>query len=565
MLLLGGRTLAPRCYAAPLMASILTTVRDLERLRQIAGVLAVHGFGEVVERTGLSTLIPGRKRGDGARMPAGIRLRKVLEDLGPSFVKLGQIMSTRPDLIPEDILVELKKLQDAVPPEPFEAIREQVERELSCPLAEVYESFDEAPLASASIAQVHGARLRDGEECPEVVVKVQRPNVQTLMARDVDLLYWLAKAIVRSMPESHLYRPISLVEEFDRSVAAELDFSLEADNHERFTENFRRNPHAKFPKVYRSASAKRVLTLEYLEGRKVYAALRAGVSGELMAKRAIEIIIQQIFEDGFFHADPHPGNIIILGTNEEPVIGMIDVGMVGRLSPKMRDRTIDLMVAAVREDYSGIADALYAIGRPIHKINREAYEAEVATLAQRYLGKRLKEIELGSLLRDLVMGSRKFGVEIPSEFLMLGKSLMTVEGVGKEIYPELDLLEEVRPYFIDLFQQRYSPERVTQDALRGLRRLGAATTEMPLQLEEILDDLRKGSFSVRTQQTQLESAADRLGRRAFSGLVVGSLTIAGAILLSQESYWLGGLALALSALYALAHSARIWLLGKPEP
>jgi len=547
------------------MASILTTVRDLERLRQIAGVLAVHGFGEVVERTGLSTLIPGRRRGEGARMPAGIRLRKVLEDLGPSFVKLGQIMSTRPDLIPEDILAELKKLQDAVPPEPFEAIREQVERELSCPLAEVYESFDEAPLASASIAQVHGARLRDGEEYPEVVVKVQRPNVQTLMARDVDLLYWLAKAIVRSMPESHLYRPISLVEEFDRSVAAELDFSLEADNHERFTENFRRNPHAKFPKVYRSASAKRVLTLEYLEGRKVYAALRAGVSGELMAKRAIEIIIQQIFEDGFFHADPHPGNIIILGTNEEPVIGMIDVGMVGRLSPKMRDRTIDLMVAAVREDYSGIADALYAIGRPIHKINREAYEAEVATLAQRYLGKRLKEIELGSLLRDLVMGSRKFGVEIPSEFLMLGKSLMTVEGVGKEIYPELDLLEEVRPYFIDLFQQRYSPERVTQDALRGLRRLGAATTEMPLQLEEILDDLRKGSFSVRTQQTQLESAADRLGRRAFSGLVVGSLIIAGAILLSQESYWLGGLALALSALYALAHSARIWLLGKPEP
>jgi len=547
------------------MASLLTTVRDLERLRQIAGVLAVHGFGEVVDRTGLSTLIPGRKRQEGGRMPAGIRLRKVLEDLGPSFVKLGQIMSTRPDLIPEDILAELKKLQDDVPPVPFEAIREQVERELGCELTDVFESFEERPLASASIAQVHRALLRNGDDSVDVAVKVQRPQVQAVMARDVDLLYWLAKAIVRSMPESHLYRPISLVEEFDRSVSAELDFSLEADNHERFTVNFAQNAHAKFPKVYRRASAKRVLTLEYLEGCKVDAAQRAGVSGELIAKRAVEIIVQQIFEDGFFHADPHPGNIIILGDDDNPVIGMVDVGMVGRLSPKMRDRVVDLVLSAVREDYSGIADALYAIGRPMHKINRDAYDAEVAMLAQRYLGKRLKEIELGPLLRDLVMGSRKFGVEVPSEFLMLGKSLMTVEGVGKEIYPELDLLEEVRPHFIKLFQKRYSPERMTEDAFRGLRRLGSAASEMPLQLEEILEDLRKGAFSIRTQQTQLESAADRLGRRAFSGMVVGSLIISGAILLSQESYILGGLALGLGALYALLHSARVWLLGHPEP
>ncbi|MGB8332031.1 MAG: AarF/UbiB family protein [Polyangiales bacterium] len=545
------------------MPSLLTTVRDLERLRQIAAVLAVHGFGEVVERTGLSALIPGRKRGDAGRMPAGIRLRKVLEDLGPSFVKLGQIMSTRPDLIPEDILCELKKLQDDVPPEPFEAIREQVERELGCPLSEVYETFEEAPLASASIAQVHRARLREDGEPIEVVVKVQRPQVQALMARDLDLLYWLANAILRSIPESQLYRPLSLVEEFDRSVAAELDFSLEADNHERFAANFQNNPHARFPKVHRRASAKRVLTLEYLEGRKVYAALSAGVSGELIAKRSVEIIIQQIFEDGFFHADPHPGNIIIMGTPDDPVIGMVDVGMVGRLTPKMRDRTIDLMLAAVREDYGGIADALYAIGRPVHKIDRDVYDAEVTRLAQRYLGKRLKDIELGPLLRDLITGSRKFGVEIPTEFLMLGKSLMTVEGVGKEIYPDLDLLEEVRPYFMQLFQQRYSPERITHDALRGLRRLGGAASEMPLQLEEILDDLRSGAFTVRTEQTQLEFAADRLGRRAFSGIVVGALIVASAILLAQQSYWLGGLAAASGGAYALAHTARVWLMRKP--
>jgi ubiquinone biosynthesis protein len=545
------------------MPSIFNTVRDLDRLRQIATVLALHGFGEVVTRTGLASLIPGRKTEDTGRMPTAIRLRKVLEDLGPSFVKLGQIMSTRPDLIPEDIITELKKLQDSVAPVPFPKIRDQVEAELGCPISEVFETFDEAPLASASIAQVHRARLRNGEAIADVAVKVQRPEVRAVMARDVDLLYWLAKALERSMPEAQLYRPVSLAAEFDRSVSAELDFTLEADNHERFSANFRGNPHAKFPTVYRHASAKRVLTLEYLEGHKVYAAIRAGVSGEMIAKRSLEIIIQQIFEDGFFHADPHPGNIIIMGTAEEPVIGMIDVGMVGRLTPKMRDRTVDLMLAAVREDYGGIADGLYAIGRPTHKIDRDAFDAEVTMLAQRYLGKRLQDIEFGGLIRDLVMSARKYGLEIPSEFLMLGKSLMTVEGVGKEIYPELNLLEEVRPYFTDLFTQRYSPERMTQDALRGLRRLGGAASEMPIQIEEILEDLRSGAFSVKTQQTQLASAADRLGRRAFSGIIVGSLLISGAILLSEESYWLGGLAVAASAFYGAAHTARLWLLGKP--
>lgn len=289
------------------MPSLLTTVRDLERLRQIATVLAFHGFGEVVDRTGLSSLIPGRKRGDDGRMPVGIRLRKVLEDLGPSFVKLGQIMSTRPDLIPEDILVELKKLQDDVPAEPSDAIVEQVERELGCALPDVYESFDETPLASASIAQVHRARLR-GDDAAEVVVKVQRPRVQELMTRDVDLLYWLAKAIVRSMPESDLYRPVSLVEEFDRSVTAELDFALEADNHERFTQNFASNPHAKFPKVYRRASAKRVLTLEYLEGRTSFAfGFSEGLARESSSNRVTDDQAQrpgsETNDDGAAHVE----------------------------------------------------------------------------------------------------------------------------------------------------------------------------------------------------------------------------------------------------------------------
>ena len=547
------------------MPSLLNTVRDLERLRQIAGVLAVHGFGEVLARTGLGSLVHGRRHSeDEGPMPVGIRLRKVLEDLGPSFIKLGQIVSTRPDLVPEDIIVELKKLQDEVPPEPFPAIVEQVESELGCALNDIFASFEQAPLASASVAQVHRARLHRSDGAVDVVVKVQRPQVQKLMARDIDLLHWLAKAIERSMPESRLYRPVKLVEEFDRAVSAELDFALEADNHRRFARNFEHSRHVRFPEVFSEASAKRVLTLEYLQGQKLYDAIQGGTSGELLAKRSVAVIVQQIFEDGFFHADPHPGNVIILGQPEDPVIGMIDVGMVGRLTPKMRDRTVDLMLAAVREDYRGLADALYAIGRPTRKIDKDAYEAEVASLAQRYLGKSLKEIEFSALIRDLVHGARTYGIEIPSDFLMLGKSLMTVEGVGKEIHPDLNLLDEVRPYFFRLFKQRYSPERLGEDVLRGLKRLSGAASELPLQLEEILEDLRKGAFTVQTQEMRLESAAERLGRRAFSGIVVGSLFISGALLLSRESYWLGGIAVGAGALYTLAQAALGWLLHRTE-
>lgn len=544
------------------MVSLLNTVRDLDRLRQIVGVLARHGFGEVVQRTGLGSLLAGRgEAAAGATAPTlGERIRLVLQDLGPSFIKLGQIVSTRPDLIPEPIVVELKKLQDDVPPLAFEVIRETVEAELGAPIAEVFERFDEAPLATASIGQVHRALLKTDEGPVEVVVKVQRPNVKQVIDRDVDLLYWLAHAIERSMPETRIYSPVKLVQEFDRSVHTELDFAMEADHAERFARNFEDRTHVKFPAVYRQASSRRVLTLEFLPGKKIYDAVASGSSGEAIAKAAVDIIIKQIFEDGFFHADPHPGNVLILGEPEAPIVAMIDLGMVGRLSPQLRDRTVDLMVAAVREDYRGIADALYAIGKPTKKVDRQAFEAEVTALSQKYLGKKLQEIELSAMIRDLVYGARKYGIEIPPDFLMMGKALMTVEGVGKEIYPALDVFEEVKPYFLQLMWQRYSPERLTQEAVRGFMRLSGAAAEMPLQLQEILDDLRKGSLTLQVRQNQIQHASDALGRRIFSGLVVAGLLLSGAVLIAGQQVLAGLALMALAAFWASTHSLWVaWL------
>lgn len=541
------------------MPSILNTARDLERLRQIVGVLWSHGFGEVVSRTGLGSLVPGgKKREEQSKVPAGERIRLVLQDLGPSFVKLGQIASTRPDLIPPDIMAELKKLQDAVPPETFESVKATVEADLGATLEEIYETFDSEPLASASIGQVHRATLKTPEGAVDVVVKVQRATVRDVVQKDVDLLYWFAHAIERSIPEMKLYNPVNMVGEFDRAITAELDFAQEADNAERFARNFEGKPFVKFPKVYRQASSRRVLTLEFLPGKKIDDAVRAGYSGETVAKRSVEIIVKQIFEDGFFHADPHPGNVFVLGEPESPVIGLIDLGMVGRLTPQLRDRTIDLMVAAVREDYKGLADALFANGRPTRKVDRQAYDAEVEILAQKYLGKKLQDIELTAMIRDLVYGARKYGIEVPADFLLLGKSLMTVEGVGKEIYPELDLFDEVKPYFLRLIRQRYSPERITQDLMRGLMRVSGAAADMPLQMQEILEDLRKGAFRLQVRETSMREAADQLGRRIFSGIVVASLFVSAAILATAHEHWPAGIAAFLGIAYGGAHRFGLW-------
>lgn len=544
------------------MASILNTVRDLERLRQIVLVLVRHGFGEVVQRLGFMSLVAGKADATNKDkgVPLAVRLRLVVQDLGPSFIKLGQIVSTRPDIIPAEIIAELKELQDNVPPVPFEELRAQVEKELGAPIDELFDHLDETPLATASIGQVHRARLKAADGPVDVVVKIQRPGIKKTIERDLDLLYFIARALVRSVPESRIYSPVKMVEEFDRAITAELDYGLEADNADRFSKNFADDRRVRFPRIHRGASSKRILTMEFLPGRKVYDAIDAGASAEKISKTTVNVAIKQIFEDGFFHADPHPGNVLILGEPADPVLALIDLGLVGRLTPRMRDRTIDLMVAAVREDYRGMADALYAIGRPTKKIDREAFEAEVAVLADKYLGKKLAEIELSLLIRDLIYGARKYGLEIPPDFLMVGKALMTIEGVGKEINPNLDVFEEVKPYFLDLLKQRYSPERVGQDLLSTALRLSGAASVMPTQVQEILDDLRKGALSVEVNEPTLSNATDQLGRRIFSGMVVGSMVLSSAVLFTNESYLFGLIFLVGAGSWTMSHSAVVaWI------
>ncbi len=552
------------------MVSIVTAYRDLVRLREIYVVLVRHGFGELASRLGLSGRKPRAPRqltdnsGIGVhesepppgssravtleasdeehsqgederkRHSLAVRIRLVAQDLGPSFVKLAQIASTRTDILSPEMIGELKKLQDSVAPISFEEVQRQVETSLQRPLDEVYEQFEQKPLAAASIGQVHRAVLRTSDGPRDVVVKVQRPGVAQTIARDLDLLHTLAAVIERTIPESHLYQPRAMVENFDRTITAELDYTLEADNARRFAKNFEREPQVRFPRVYSEASSRHVLTLEFLPGLKIYDAIKQGFDAKELVRAAIRIIIKQAFEDGFFHADPHPGNLMILGTPEDPKIGVIDLGMVGRLSAEMRDKVVDLMLAAARQDSLGVADALYALGTPTRKVDMRAYRAEASMLAEKYLGRQLGEIDLTGLLRDVVQGAQKYGIEISSDFLIAGKALMTIEGVGKEVDPSLDIYTETRPYFLDLLKKRYSPERVLNEAWRGLERLSGVASDLPMQTREILEDLRLGRLQMKASSPDLPPAFDRLGRRAFAGLVTAAFTVGGSLLADHD-------------------------------
>jgi ubiquinone biosynthesis protein len=563
------------------MVSVLTAVRDLVRLREITTVLVRHGFGEIVARAGLGRRkkerpttgsplseppsevpeIPGEELARGEteakQISAGVRARLVAQDLGPTFIKLGQIASTRPDVLPADVIAELKKLQDDVPAVPFAEIKAAIERSLGAPLDKLYASFEEKPLATASIGQVHRAILTTPDGEIDVVVKVQRPNAAEVVARDLELLHFIAAAVERAVPETKIYSPVGVVQQFDRSITSELDFTIEADNAERFARNFEGKPNVRFPKVYRQASSKHVLTLERFDGLKLDAAVAAGVNGGAVAKMSVGIIIKMIFEDGLFHADPHPGNIFILGTMSEPVVGLIDTGMVGRLSPELRERTIDLMLAAVRKDSYAVADALYAIGKPTRKVDMQEYRAEVSMLAEKYIGRPLKEIQISALIRDLIGGAVKYGLEIPTDFMLVGKALMTIESIGKELDPDLDVFGEASPYFYELLKQRYSPERLGNELFRNAMQLSRAGYDVPMQLREVLDDLRLGRLALRTVDPDMPRVADRLGRRVRMGLVVAALLVAGAIVLQGGHHdGLGTALLVLGGVVWVAHTGR---------
>jgi ubiquinone biosynthesis protein len=497
----------------------------LGRLSEIAQVAARHGFGYFLRRNRLDDLAPGV---DGATTATGSdrgrRLREMLDELGPTFVKFGQLLSTRPDVIPPDIVAELRGLQDDASPVPFTQIQEVLEAELDLTADRAFLEFEFSPIASASIGQVHRAVLPDGRD---VVVKVQRPAAAGQIEADIGLLYQAAKLLKERVRALEFMDPQELVDEFARSIRLELDYAHEARNAEIFYRNFARTDGVVVPRVIRQYSTTRVLTLEYLRGTKVadldLEALRPDERRDIAYSLA-DAWMTMVFRHGFFHADPHPANIFILDSGK---IGLVDFGQAEKLTDDDLAKLTRLFVDAATENIDAIPRRLRELGVRYAPEREQEFRAELRILFDRYYGTRLADIDPLQVIREAFQLIYSLNLRLPSRFVMLDKAIATLASVGQEVYPEFNVFEVAKPYARGLLADRLHPRVVSQRARAEVFALGSVVRELPYQVSDILERLREGTFQVRIENPGIDELDDHIdkatNRIAVALVILGGL------------------------------------------
>jgi len=516
---------------------ITRTYKNLHRLRQIINVLIKHGFGHLVERLNLHPFVPFKRRVRGVRgaveAPVGLgeRIRLALEELGPAFVKFGQLLSTRLDILPEDLAEELRKLQDAVKPAPFEEIKRTLEAEFGVPAEKIFAEISPQAKASASIAQVHGARLHTGEQ---VVVKVQREGVQELLRIDTQVMRDLVPVVERYVPAARVYNLGDLVDEFARWIDEELDFTTEARHAQRFYDNFGDYPHVVIPRVFWEYTTKRVVVFEEIEGVKIddFAILEEkGWDRKNIARITVEAFLKQVFEDNFFHGDPHAGNIFVI---EEDKIALVDFGIVGRLDNVLARSVANMLIGLATRDVEVLMDEYEAMGASPEDTDIQAFRSDLSRIIDKYWGVPLKYIRAEQFLTDLARLAGRYRVRMPKDFLLLGKTLFVIGGLARELDPEMDFLEIVKPYAERIMKERFSIKReaiyaahVLADALNFLRRA-------PKHAERVLYKLRRGELKIEFEHRGLDEPIreiDRASNRLAFALIIAALILSSSMIL----------------------------------
>jgi ubiquinone biosynthesis protein len=505
-----------------------TKQRNLGRLSEIAQVAVRHGFGYFIEKHKLTDLLPFGQRGpvvESSPNQRGVHLREMLDELGPTFVKFGQLLSTRPDIVPPDIVAELRKLQDDVRPVPFEQVEQVIETDLGLSLERAFLEFDPTPIAAASIGQVHGATLPNGKR---VAVKVQRPGAPRQIESDLALLYQAAKIAKERIRALDFIDARSLVDEFARSIRSELDYRSEARNADRFRHHWAGDPHVQIPHVYWSYTRARVLTLEFIEGTQLADVAFEGYTLEerrRLAYRMTEAWMTMIFKHGFFHADPHPANILVLPGDR---IGLVDFGQVGKLTDDDIDKLTRLFIDAASENVDNLPKRLAELGVRYPKEKEEEFRNRLRELYYKYYGATLAEIDPIQIIREAFQLIYTMNLQLPTRFVLLDKTIATLGSVGIELYEDFNVFEVAKPYARSLLRERLSPQSLARQGRRELSRLAFVASEFPYQLHDILEELRDGQIEVGFVHKGIDEFMLRLNT-ALNRLVIALVVVGGLI------------------------------------
>jgi ubiquinone biosynthesis protein len=518
------------------------TYRNLNRYRQILAVLLKYGFDDILELLRIDQYIEiglqilSSKRGERVkRLSRAKRVRLAIEELGPTYIKMGQILSTRPDLVPVDFIKELAFLQDKVPSFAFSDVRQIIKTETGQSIEVLFDRFESEPLASASIGQVHRARLKDGED---VAVKIQRPGIHKTVEVDLEIMLHLATLAERHIEELAIHRPVKIVEEFARSIEKEMDYTLEATSMERVARSFLHDQTVYIPKVYREITTGRVLTTEFVDGVKVSrldALDENGYDRKLITRRGADILLTQIFQHGFFHADPHPGNLFILSNN---VICLLDFGMMGTVDRTTREAFVDLVDAVVRRDESRTTRVLLKLTLWEEEPDLRLLSKDVADFMGEHLYKPLKEIEVGKLLHNILEMAAQHRLRMPPELFLMMKAISTVEGVGLALDPDFDLIAHAEPFIRQVKLSRFSPKRLSSDALSIIGQYLDFVQEFPKDLLEITRNIRHKKFTFMLELKNMEnmlSTHDQISNRISFSIIIASLIIGSALIVISKT------------------------------
>ena len=537
----------------------LAAVRDLGRLHDIASILIRYGFGDLVRRMGLASALERaghalhwHNLGEFANLPPPARVRRMLEEMGPTFIKLGQVLASRVDLFEPEWIAEFSSLQDSAPAASYNEIHQQLTEDLGAPPEEIFSFFDPNPLAAASIAQVHRARLKDGSE---VVIKVRRPNIRPVIEADLRWLMRFSEFAEKESPELRRIHPQDLVRQFAQSLRRELNFTSESRNAQRIAENFAEYvdqndppnattespteplaalPVIVIPKVYWQWTGERICVQEWINGipgRKLATVDQTGLDRKILARRGAHAVLKMIFEDGIFHADPHPGNVFYLPGNR---IAFIDFGMVGRLTDERRDQLARLLLALVEHEPGRVANVLLDWAGE-DAVDEDGLILEIQTFVDQYHGVALKQLNFGNMLSDLVAILRYHHLSLPSDLALLVKAFISLEGMGRELDPDFNMADEALPLLKQSLHKRYTPTALIKRGWRTTGETLALLGELPHNLSQLLRAARRGRLEIHVDVTNLKHVGNQLdiaANRLVVGIVIAALIIGSSIVMT---------------------------------